>query len=288
VSRVLSLVAVGLAAAWVVPVADAVAGSPRLIASDTAQSPDPIPFWGAVECEDPSRHQLVATGGDPHPTITGAPQGDSSYRRITLLDGDDFFGERCELGLDFRRGPTAFYREGQRRITAISLRLTPTLQINAPNWRVVSQIKQTQPSANGGGSPMIELQVFLGQWKLIRSRGRGFTNSSRQLWSAPAQIGTWTRFLFDVRYSKRKRQGFVSVHADLNGDHDTDDPGETSRRIRTFTLKTEVRGGDRDGLKPGRSIPSHLRSGLYQDPAISCPPPGGCQLDLDNVQVLDP
>jgi hypothetical protein len=203
-----------------------------------------------------------------------------------VIDGDEFYGERCELGLNNRSAPTAFYREGRRRKTAISLRLPPTLPIHTPDFQVVTQMKQANPAANAGGSPMLELQVFLGRWKLIQSRRPGMTTDSRELWSAPAQTGIWTRFTFDIRYSRRAKKGSVRVLADLNGDNDAADPGETSRRIRTFTLKTEIRGGPPDGIRPGQSIPSHLRAGIYHDPAISCPPPFGCQLDVDNVQVF--
>ena len=28
----------------------------------------------------------------------GAPQGNTAYRKLTVFDGDDYSGERCELG----------------------------------------------------------------------------------------------------------------------------------------------------------------------------------------------
>jgi Polysaccharide lyase len=263
-------------------------GHPRLLASDTGANPNPVPFWGAVECESASRHALVPVGGDPHPTATGQPQNNTSYHRMTVLDGDDFYGARCELGLDNRAGPTAFYREGRRRTTAISLRLPQGFPLKSPAWKVVMQMKQANPAANTSGSPMLELEAFQGRWKLIGSRKRGLTSDSRELWSAPAQTGVWTRFNFKIRYSRSPRKGWIKVAVDLNGDGDSLDPGERRHKIRTFTLKTEVRGGRPDGVRPGASIPSHLRTGLYQDPAIPCPPPAGCSVDVDNVQVLAP
>ena len=67
--------------------------SPRLpvIASDTAANSNPIPFWGSSPM--PKRlpfHLFPATSGDPHVTATGAPQSDTAYRRLTVLDGDGF------------------------------------------------------------------------------------------------------------------------------------------------------------------------------------------------------
>jgi hypothetical protein len=59
--------------------------------------------------------------------------------------------------------------------------------------------------------------------------------------------------------------------------------------MRTYTLKREIRGGGRDGIAPGKSIPSHLRAGLYHDEGYSCPESsGGCSVDVDNVQVVRP
>jgi hypothetical protein len=259
---------------------------PPLIAADTGADVDPLPFWGAIDCESRDRHRVVETGGDTHPTITGEPQGDSAFRRLTVIDGDEFWGERCELGFNNRGGPTAFYREGKRRITAISVRLTPTFPIAARRFQVVTQMKQTQPAASGGGTPALELQVWRGRWRLIRARHRGLSSMSSQLWWAPAREGVWTRFVFDVRYSKRPNKGIIQLSADLNGDGDFDDGKERSPRMRTFTLKTEVRGGFPDGLRPGRPVPSHLRAGVYHDPEIACPGPVGCSVDIDNVQVL--
>ena len=68
--------------------------------------------------------------------------------------------------------------------------------------------------------------------------------------------------------------------ADVNGDGDYLDPTETRRKRKTFTLKRRPhhRG----------SVPSHLRAGIYHNPKIDCPPPSGCQIDVDNVQVLAP
>src|SRR5690242_8205820 len=75
-------------------------GHAHLIASDTAANPNPDPFWGRSYCANDQRVQQFTSGGDPHPTLTGAPQGDGAFRRLTVFDGDDAFGERCELGWD--------------------------------------------------------------------------------------------------------------------------------------------------------------------------------------------
>jgi hypothetical protein len=108
------------------------------------------------------------------------------------------------------------------------------------------------------------------------------------LWSVPAQADLWTRFRFDVRYSDRKKGGYLRIGVDLNGDGDFADPSELSHGFHTYTLKREIPGPEQDGIKAGQAIPSHLRAGIYHDAAIPCRGPVGCQVDIDNIQVLRP
>ena len=262
---------------------------PAVVFSDTGASPDPGPIWGKVDCENQSRAQQITSGGDTHPTATGAPQGNSAFRRLSVLDGDDIYGERCELGEDFRGSSTTLYRQGKHRLTYLSLRLPSTFPLSVYTWQVVMQMKQTFPSANSSGTPVLELDAYNGRWVLRQSLSRSSPISdSRVLWSVPAQANFWTRFAFDVRYSDRKKGGFIRVGVDLNGDGDFADPGELSSGFHTYTLKMEIPGGSPDGIRPGQAIPSHLRAGIYHDEAIRCLAPAGCQVDVDNVQVLRP
>ena len=259
----------------------------RLIASDTSADPNPDHFWGRNYCANDQRVQDNTSGGDQHPTATGAPQGDSAFRSLTVFDGDDIWGERCELGWDSAKSPTAFYQPGYHRLTAISVRLPSNFPLGAFAWQAVVQMKQV-PANNEGGTPVFELDAYGGRWRLRQSLSRYSASDMRQLWSAPARLNFWTRFLFDVRYSARKKRGYIRLGADLNGDGDYADPGELSPGFRTYTLKVETPGGAPDGIKPGHAIPSHLRAGLYHDTAIPCPAPAGCSVDIDNVQVLRP
>jgi hypothetical protein len=264
------------------------APGPAVVFSDTGALPDPTPIWGKIDCQNQSRAQQITTGGDTHLTATGAPQGDTAFRRLSVLDGDDVYGERCELGEDYRDSPTVLYRQGQHRITELSVRLPSTFPLSVFTWQVVMQMKQRFPAANSSGTPVLELDAYDGRWVLRQSLSRKAISDSRVLWSVPAQTDFWTRFIFDVRYSDQKKDGYIRVGADLNGDGDVSDAGELSRGIHTYTLKIETPGGDPDGLKAGRPIPSHLRAGIYHDGAIRCPSPLGCQVDIDNVQVLRP
>ena len=252
----------------------------RLIASDTA-SGSPIPFWGQIACQTQGQATTSPRGGDPDPTATGAPQGNSASRRVTVFDGDDIWGERCELGEnDWRVGPTAFYRQGDRLATYFSLRLPENFPPQTNDWQTVMQMKQSQPSDGGGGAPILELEARQGRWVVV--------DDWHELFSFPARKKTWTRFAWDVYYSQSSKRGWLQVSADLNGDGDFNDPGERSPVFHVATLKTEIEGpdGSSDGLAAGRPIPSHLRMGIYHDPAIPCPAPTGCSVELDNVQVL--
>ncbi|HUC20276.1 MAG TPA: hypothetical protein VMR98_02150, partial [Candidatus Polarisedimenticolaceae bacterium] len=171
-----------------------------LIRSDTAAAADPTSLWGTIECAIASRHQLISGGSDTHVMATGAAQGNDSYRKLSVIDGDDFYGERCELGRNNHQqgenggnGTFALYTEGKRRITFGSYRLPNNYPLSNKSWQVVTQMKQTQPSANGGGTPVISLEAQEDwstpeeKWVVYQSQSSGASSNSNILWSAPAQ-----------------------------------------------------------------------------------------------------
>ena len=281
-----------------------------LVASDTGSSPS-ITFWNrpneALDCDlhntspDPSgvRWPWPLAGGDSgdrHVTALGSAQpSPDSYRQVTVVDGDNVEGERCELGFNWTEtrnagrgpgpGPTVFYHEGDRRVTYMSIRLGRGVNPSGSDWRVVMQMKQTEPYDNQSGGPMLDMEVRDGNWVLV--------NSWHDLWTAPARQHTWTRFAFDVTYSQDPRVGSVKVYVDLNGDGDFGDPGEVSPTFHVATLRAEqarLPGGtysdEPSPWKVGQSIPDHLRAGIYENPDYPCP--SGCSVDIDNVQVIKP
>ena len=264
-----------------------------IVASDTASNPDPVPFWGAIECQSSSRVREVNGGGDSHPTAAGQPQGNTSYRRVTVVDGDNVAGERCELGKnDWRDSPVTFYGEGAHRVTYVSLRLPSNFPLDAKTWQVVMQMKQAEPSDVGGpsshygGFPALALDAYDGRWYLLQAN-QGDKDKG-EVWSAPAQADKWTRFAFDVVYSTDPGVGSVHVYADLNDDGDFSDTGEKSALLHMATLQAETPGTDADGFSTGDPVPSHLRMGIYHNTSIPCPAPAGCSVDIDNVQVVNP
>jgi hypothetical protein len=251
----------------------------KTILSDTAGRRNPLRKWGRIDCLTATRVDWIRRGGDRRRQGDGSRQGNRSFRRLSVIDGDNVSGERCELGLNDQDGPTAVYREGQRRITFASIRLPSSSPVTAPNWRVVLQMKQAQPYYNPYGASMFELQARAGKWVIV--------NDWNDVWTAPAQQNTWTRFAFDIVYSQNPSIGSIKVFVDRNGDGDARDEREQSPRVLRQTLKPEVAGGP-SPVPVGQSIPSHLRTGIYEDSIYSCPWPLGCSVDIDNVQVVKP
>jgi Ca2+-binding RTX toxin-like protein len=274
----------------------------RLVSSDTSSTANPESRWGRIDCESDSRASVVASGGDPHLMATAVPQGNSAYRSLSVLDGDDISGERCELGRNEQRygskggkGTFQLYREGERRITFASFRLPADFPTSTSRFQNLLQMKQSQPSDNGSCPPVLSLQVRTGEWWLQHAGSPGPCGESlsETLWRAPAVTGVWARIAMEVTYSQHSDQGMVKLYIDRNGDGDALDPEEQSPNITTHTLKYETpdhhgAANDTDGLAPGDSIPSHLRIGPYHDPSIDCPAPSGCSLQVDNVQVVGP
>jgi len=266
-----------------------------VLRQDTATATNPeAGLWGNIESAADSRYQHLSSGGDPGPMATAASQGNVAYRRLTAIDGDNFWGERCELGRNEHRygentgsqtaGTFALYRAGDHKLTFFSQRYPTSFPTDATGWQTVMQMKQTQPyDYNGGGGPVLELQLWQGRLYL--------QNSWSVKWSttAPAK-SVWIRYALDVVYSTDPAVGSVTVYVDLNGDGDALDAGEQSPQIHTQTVVSETadpagQSSDTDGITPGQPIPDHLRIGIYHNPSISCPSPG-CSVDVDNVQVV--
>ena len=266
----------------------------EVAAEDTASAENPAPLWGRLDCAAAARHEHehVLVGGDTHLTATGLPQTDTGFRRLKVLDGDNVYGERCELGRNEHRygenggaGTFALYREGDHDVTFLSLRLPASFPLNATAWQVVMQMKQTQPADNGGGTPVISLHASHGRWSVWQSDSAGSSSDSHAVWSTPATSGVWTRFAFDIVYSQDPSVGSIKVYVDRNGDGDAVDAGEQSPEISTYTLKRETAGGGI--ISEGESVPAHLRAGIYHNSTVPCAAPTGCAAEVDNVQVVD-
>ena len=246
---------------------------------DTASRPNPVPLWGSIECARRSRVRRVALAGGRRAGTKGRSRRVRAYRQLTVFDGDDFYGARCELGRNSWVEPTfQNYREGQHRVTFISLRLPRSFPLSLARWQTVIQMKQAEPSGRTSGGPILEVQAYAGRFFLV--------HDWHNLWSTRAVKRRWMRLALDVRYSQSARFGSVTMYLDRNGDGDASDRGERSRTFHVSTLKQEPAGEALYGLAPGSSIPSHLRVGIYHDPSYPCPRPVGCSIQVDDVEVV--
>lgn len=255
-----------------------------IVKQDDASQSNPLPLWDSIDCADPTRVSYIA-----------ATSNTPAYRHITVLDGDNIYGERCEIGHnDWRYGDSGasngtfhLYHEGDHTITFMDYRLGPNFPINTTTWQVVAQMKQTQPSDNGNGTPVLALVADHGMWGLRQSNSAGSSDNTTLLWSVPAHVNVWTRIAFDVTYSQDPTKGQITVYVDANGNGNFNDPGEKSPVFHTYTSKYEISPGDK-GISVGQTIPSHLRVGIYHDPTISCPAANVCNLDVSKVQIMHP
>ena len=238
-----------------------------VLREDPATNPDPIPLWNAIDAEADSRHQQFGSGG---------PSG-GAFRRMTVQDGDDAWGERAELGYNSRLnglgapwGTFFLYGEGERRVTEFSMRLPSDFPISTSSWQVVMQMKQTGPATNSGGTPVLALEAREGKWVLTQSTSAGASSNTQVLWSTPATRGVWTPISLDVTYSPDPTKGKVQITVG----------GVQSPTITTYTQKYELSPAQQ-GLTVGGAIPSHLRLGIYH--ATSLP---GTHVDFADVKVL--
>ena len=112
-----------------------------------------------------------------------------------------------------------------------------------------------------------------------------YINDWERIWAARAAQGNLDPVRVRHPLLPGPRRRLVRVFADRNGDGDALDKKERSPVIHRATLRRETAGGSpTDGLEPGESIPSHLRVGIYHDPAYRCQG-GRCSIGIDNVGV---
>ena len=127
------------------------------------------------------------------------PPGTLQFRRLTVYDGDDVSGERCELGLnDNRKAPPP----STGRASALDVRLAAASR----------SARRRRPRLAGGDAD--EAGAALQQPASgvdLRAAGpqRPLAGASynRTIWTRPGRPGVWTRFVFDIVYSQDPAMG---------------------------------------------------------------------------------
>jgi hypothetical protein len=198
--------------------------------------------WASWSCANESRVQEVSSP---------VAQGHSAYK-LTVQDGDDAYGERCELGQG-NPGRSGFplFNEGDERWISFQVYLPDDYPIETPNWNVMFQIHQQ----GDGGCPPISLNVEDGQFKLYNSATAAYVLDTTEKWHAPAQRNRWAKFTLHIKNSTDDNVGFVEMFGDLDGG------GYKTLMPKTFMHTMTI-------AKNGSTMVNHARVGIYRNPRI--------------------
>jgi Polysaccharide lyase len=223
--------------------ASAPTASARVLWSADAERPR-LQEWANYSCQDGTRVRQV---GAPSPVA----QGNSAYE-IEVRDGDDSYGERCELG---QGNPTKngfpLFQEGDERWISFQTYLPDDYPTNLKTWNVIMQLKQL----HAFGTPAVSMEVRDGNFVLMNSDTNHESSGCNWWWEGPATKNRWVKFTLRVKFSPNANVGFIELYGDLDG------RGVRQLMPRTYMHTMKV---DNSGV----TVPSHSRVGLYRNPAV--------------------
>ena len=229
--------------------------------------------WVSFSCENRSRFSQVEAG---------AAQGRRAYR-IEVHDGDDSYGERCELD----NGNTSasrlhhqmLFHDGQEAWIAFQTFLPLDFSFavdGAPvsfknDGGLITQIKQL----GSCGTPALGIVSSRTVFALRNSSAAHCESGSmRSLWQVPMVLGRWVKWVQHIRFSTDPRVGFIATWYDPDGlglrpIPPTLDFGHrvVGNRIYTHTQKAPT--GHPEPACPADDVCSHARIGIYRDPDVS-------------------
>ena len=188
----------------------------KLVRSDTAADPNAHHLWGArYACASNQRVSNPRSGGDPRPTALGTPQGNTAYRKLTVFDGDNYSGERCELGYNTWNeglanpsnpyGTFYNYFEGTAAPPTSASGSPTTSRSTRSSWQGVGQMKQSRGSRRQRPAPRSSPSA-----PTTASGPSGTPTPSDLLQTSnsgesPAHKNVWTRIEVDAYYSQYRR-----------------------------------------------------------------------------------
>src|SRR4051794_37300283 len=109
--------------------------------------------WANNSCQNDDRVRRVSSP---------VAQGSHAYR-LEVRDGDDSYGERCELGEGNPvRSGFPLYHKGDERWIAFQVYLPDDYPIDLDTWNVIMQLKQL----GGIGTPAVSMEVKNGRFQL--------------------------------------------------------------------------------------------------------------------------
>jgi hypothetical protein len=200
--------------------------------------------WANYSCADRSRVKRVANP---------AAQGSHAYD-LAIHDGDDSYGERCEIGMGNPGAPGfPLFHEGDERWISFQVYLPNDYPIDTPDWQLFFQIHQT----GDGGCPPISLGIEDGQMKLFKSARNTYVLDTREMWSAPVERNRWMKLTLHIKNSTNPDEGFVELFGDLDG-----------TGVKTLLERTATHTMTKDPNGSGAMI-NHARVGIYRNPRIT-------------------
>jgi hypothetical protein len=203
--------------------------------------------WSNHSCQNGDRVNEV---GSP------VAQGRRSYR-IDVRDGDDAYGERCELGqANPHRDGFPLFHQGEERWIGWQMYLPEGMNTSPGtdphNWTVIMQFKQL----GSIGTPAVSMDFQENKFILMNSDTNHESSGCNWWWEHPVVKGRWIKFLYHIKFSPNRKVGWLEFYADLDGNG----LKQELERTPMWTMKVD---GD------GRAVDSHARIGLYRDPEIS-------------------
>ncbi len=229
--------------------------------------------WVSFSCEDRSRFDQVTAG---------AVQGRRAYR-IEVHDGDDSYGERCELdngNTEAKRlHHQLLFHDGQEAWVAFQTFLPLNFSFasdGAPvsfknDGGLIMQIKQLGSCGTPALGIVSSRTVFA-----LRNSAASHCESGpmRSLWKVPMVMGRWVRWLQHIRFSTDPRVGFIATWYDPDGlglrqIPPTLDLGHRVIENRIYTHTQKAPTGHPDPACPADDVCSHARIGIYRDPDVS-------------------
>jgi Polysaccharide lyase len=220
--------------------------SASLLWTANAERPE-IQEWANHSCQ---------SGDRVHEVNSPVAQGRRSYR-IDVKDGDDSYGERCELGqANPTRAGFPLFHEGDERWIGYQMYLPADMDTNPGrdphNWTVIMQFKQL----GSLGTPAVSMDFQENRFILMNSDTNHESSGCNWWWEHPVVKGRWIKFLYHIKFSPDKSVGWLELYADLDGNGLKQELGRTPM----WTMKVD---------NNGHTVDSHARIGLYRDPEIS-------------------
>jgi hypothetical protein len=199
--------------------------------------------WANYSCQNGNRIDEVTSP---------VAQGNRAYR-IEVRDGDDSYGERCELGQgNPTRSDFPLFHEGDERWISYQMRIPDDVTTDTDTWQVVMQLKQL----GSLGTPAVSMGINQGDLILMNSDTNHESEGCNWWWHGPAYKNRWLKFTYHIKFSPKDKVGYIELYGDM-GD------GQGMHLLMDKThMHTQKIGLD------GKTVDSHARIGFYRQDSI--------------------